>query len=110
MDEEYYVITDLKKFSKALRIEAATILYSEIKEKDINQYITLEQCSSIIKNISHKIDGEYYINEETYIMIIEEIASQIHQSALSKLASEGIIECAWDDETEQMIFWVNNNF
>jgi hypothetical protein len=44
-----------------------------------------------------------------YVELIEEIANQIHQSALSKLASQDIIQCAWDDEKEQMVFWVDND-
>ena len=27
---------------------------------------------------------------------------------MSKLAAKGLVECAWDDEKEQMIFWVDN--
>lgn len=109
MDNDYYLITNFDKFSKALRFEAAKILYEDIKEEHLDNYITIKQCCSIIKTISKKIHDEYYLDEDTYIQVIEEISSQIHQSALSKLASDDIIQCAWDEEKDGMVFWVDNN-
>lgn len=108
-DQEYYVITDIYKFSTVMRRESLKVLYEEIKDEEIDKYITVEQCSSILKRLSHKIDGKLYLNEDMYINMLKEISSQIHQSALSKLASQDIIECAWDDDSEQMVFWVKDN-
>jgi hypothetical protein len=108
-DEDYYVVTNINKFSKAVRKEAVKVLYKEIPDSDLDEYVTIKQCSSILKKVAHKIDGEFYLNEDMYVELIEEIANQIHQSALSKLASQDIIQCAWDDEKEQMVFWVDND-
>jgi len=30
-----------------------------------------------------------------------------HNVGLAKLASKGLVECAWDNETNEMIFWAN---
>jgi len=108
-DQEYYVVTNIHKFSTVMRREALKVLYEEITDEEIDKYITVKQCSSILKKLSLKIDGKLYLDEDIYLNILKEISSQIHQSALSKLASEDIIECAWDDDSQQMVFWVKNN-
>ena len=53
--------------------------------------------------------GEYTINEKSYWNIIIKVSEQIYQSALSKLAADDIIECAWDDDTNKMVFWIEDD-
>ena len=49
------------------------------------------------------------IDEDSYVDIILGIAEQIYHSALSKLAADDIIECAWDAEEDKMVFWMEDN-
>jgi hypothetical protein len=45
------------------------------------------------------------LNEERNQQNFEEAATWIHNVGLAKLAAQDLIECAWDDELNEMVFW-----
>jgi hypothetical protein len=45
------------------------------------------------------------LNEKTNEKIYEETAVWIHNAGLAKLSANDLVECAWDDELNEMIFW-----
>ena len=104
-----YVITKMEKFCKAIITEAANGL-SQKQNGNINDFITIEQCKQIVESQCDIAEdtGEYTINEKSYWNIITKVSEQIYQSALSKLAADDIIECAWDDDANKMIFWIED--
>lgn len=67
---------------------------------DDGKYITKEQ----IKNLIIENNYEYFDSQ-----VINEIANKAQKiligSAVSKMASKGILECAWDEEKNSMFFW-----
>lgn len=102
-----YVITDMKRFCKKVRKAAVDILNEQANYKNMREFITLKQCKQIIENACSLGDnGSCIVNENVYDDIIFSISKQIYQSALSKLAAQDIIECAWDDKDDKMIFWI----
>lgn len=103
-----YIIKDMQKFCKTIRDEAVVSLSANISKKtDIDEFITIKQCEEIVgrKCISHDDYGRLILNKDLYVDILQEIAEQIYQSALSKLAASDIIECAWDEKLQKMTFW-----
>lgn len=109
---EHFVIKDMFRFCKAIRGEAVLSLSENISEQtNIDEFITIVQCEEIInrKCQSHDDYGRYILNKHLYTDILYEIAEQIYQSALSKLAASDIIECAWDDNLQKMTFWTYKN-
>jgi len=105
-----YIITKMEKFCKAIIREASNGLSKKHNDANINDFITIEQCRQIIEDNCDITEdtGEYTVNEKSYWSIIIEVSEQIYQSALSKLAADDIIECAWDDDTNKMVFWIED--
>lgn len=105
-----YLIKDMKRFCKKMRRYAVAFLSQNTVKKNIRDFITLKQCKEIIESLCEKDDNGYcVVDEEAYVEIIETISKQIYQSALSKLAADDIIECAWDNENNKMIFWIQED-
>lgn len=104
-----YAISEMDKFCIALKKEAINCLSCE-EDKTIDCFITNPQCIDIIERLCYfkDEDGIIYINEDSYTEIVLEIAEQIYQSALSKLAANDLIQCAWDEDENKMIFWVHD--
>jgi hypothetical protein len=38
-------------------------------------------------------------------MIYDYTITWIHNVALAKLAAQDLVECAWDDDANEMVFW-----
>lgn len=107
-----YSITEISNFAETIRDSAASNLSSgEYNSKIIHTFITLNQVIDIIKKESLGLDsdGLFVINEEIFDNIFEQVSSIIYQSALCKVASQDLIQCAWDDEENKMVFWVGSN-
>ena len=111
-----YIITDTEEFVHLMRSTAASSLAEEylgkIKEysdKDLDGITTLSQVESIIAEKSIEVDEEskYIINGNIFEDIFDEVRNLIYQSAMSQLAAKGYVECAWDDEKNKMVFWVD---
>jgi hypothetical protein len=102
-----YIVSQNNKFCKALRKQAVKTLSSG-DHKNLDEFITIEQCIQILEKNCHKRDdhGRFVVNEDLYVDMLVEISTQIYQSALSKLASDDIIQCAWNSEEDKMIFWL----
>lgn len=103
-----YVIVEKEKFCSSIRKQALKSLTTDICTDIIDGFITIEQCLDIVDHYCAGVDdnGRYVIDEESYLDMLIEISEQIYQSALSKLAAENVIQCAWSEEDDQMIFWI----
>ena len=75
-------------------------LYTEIAY----QYFTDDSQYEVV---SFTKDDKYIINEDIFDKIFDDVRNQLYQSTMSQLASKGYIECAWDDEEDKMIFWID---
>lgn len=115
-ENKEYIITDTEEFVHLMRSTAASSLAEEylgkIKEysdKDLDGITTLSQVESIIAEKSIEVDEEskYIINGNIFEDIFDEVRNLIYQSAMSQLAAKGYVECAWDDEENKMVFWVD---
>tara|TARA_Y100000004_G_C8814408_1_gene369135 strand:+ start:13 stop:369 length:357 start_codon:yes stop_codon:yes gene_type:complete len=112
-----YSITDTEEFAVLMRTTAATSLAEEYvgrttkySEEELDNIITLFQVKSIIaeKSLDIDRDSKYIIDTEVFHEIFDEVRNQIYQSAMSQLAAQGYVECAWDDEKNKMVFWVDD--
>jgi len=107
-----YSITELSNFAETVRDSAAANLSGGAYDiRIIDTFITIEQVISIVKKESIGLDnnGQFIIDETIFDEVFEQVTSIIYQAALSKVASEDLIECAWDDEKNKMIFWIEDN-
>ena len=103
---EVYAITDLEGYASQMR-EAAAQSICEDHTDDIDTYISLTQMINLVKSECLGFDDEErpLLDEDTNEKIFEDTAVWIHSVGLAKLAAQDLIECAWDDENNQMVFW-----
>lgn len=104
-----FSITDMDGFVESIRHGAAQSISEEYTE-NLDDFLTLKQVELLIvkKSLGKDSDDLYVITEDIFDDIFEDIRSEIYQAALAKLAARGIIECAWDDAENRMVFWMDS--
>ena len=107
MSDQVYAVTDLQGYVSQMRNVAAESLSENSENDNLDSYISLDQMIGIVKSQSLGTDEEnrYLLNEKANEKIFEEAAIWIHNVGLAKLAAKDLIECAWDDELNEMVFW-----
>jgi hypothetical protein len=45
------------------------------------------------------------LDEKSYEKLFDAMRTRIYNSGLSKLSASGHLECAWDEEKNEMVFW-----
>jgi len=116
-EQEVFVTENVPKFADELR---DSVIYQMIdsgelpkpktknmsrREKD--QYITVEQVMNIIRDNLMDIDEEnkFIIDMGCFDEIYLRVCDNIHGTMIAKLASDGIIESAFDEEKNKFVFW-----
>jgi hypothetical protein len=104
--DEVHAIMNLDKYAAYIRRRAA-ISFSEDYVEDLNEFVTIKQTVDMI--VEHSIGkdekGLYLIDEKSHKRLFEEIRLRIYNSGLSKLAAKDVLECAWDEKKDEMVFW-----
>ena len=111
-----YSITDSVEFARIMRNCAAESLAEEYTgeaksytDADLDTIVTLSQIESLISehSIGRDEENQEIIDTEIFNNIFDETRNLIYQSAMCQLAAKGYVECAWDDEKNKMVFWVD---
>ena len=105
---EVYAITDLEGYAQEMRIAAAKSL-SANQEDNLDDYISLNQMINLVRTecVGYDHKDRPLLNEEANEDIYEKTVIWIHNVGLAKLAAKGLVECAWDNESNEMVFWAN---
>lgn len=105
-----YSIVDLDGYIDVVRKEAASE-YSSDQIDDLDNFISINQVRYIIDSYALGFDENnyYIIDSDTHTDIVDEVANWIFNVGLAKLAAANKLECAWDDSTNSMIFWLAEN-
>jgi hypothetical protein len=106
---ENYSIIDLEGFAKSLR-EGVASSFEENYTESLDEFISIGQVINLIKNnnLGKDEDDYYIINEEIFEDTFNEIREWFYGVGLCKLASVGYVDCAWDNDSNKMIFWLSN--
>lgn len=109
-DTNIYSITDLDGYAASIR-DGVAQSFVEDYEENLDEYITLEQVKNLIigYSLGQDEDDNYLINAEVFNDTFDDVREWFYEAGLSKLAAKGVIECAWDDDSNQMVFWTKNN-
>ena len=101
-----YAITNLDGYSDEMRKAAANALCEDATD-NLDDYISLEQMKGLVEEncVGYDDEDRPLLNEEVNELIFEEATVWINNVGLAKLAGKDLIECAWDDETGDFIFW-----
>lgn len=103
---QVYAIVDLQGYVSQMREAAAESLCDNYSD-NLNDYISVDQMIGLVKSECVGFDDEDrpLLNEETNANIFDKTAVWIHNVGLAKLASQDLVECAWDDQSNEMVFW-----
>ena len=105
---EIYAIVDLDGYVREMRDAAAKTL-AEDHDENLDEFINVHQMINLVKSECVGFDDNErpMLNEDTNEIIYEKTVAWIHNSGLAKLAAQGLIECAWDSNLNEMVFWSN---
>lgn len=105
---EVYAITDLDGYAREMRLAAAKSL-AEDHGENLDDFISINQMINLVKDECIGFDDSFrpMLDENANENIYEKAVTWIHNSGLAKLAAQGLVECAWDDKLNEMIFWTN---
>lgn len=105
-NENIYSVIDLDNMALSMR-DAVAKTFNENYTENLDEYITLNQVKDIIVGYSlgNDDEGNYLISEEVFENAWDDVRDWFFNSGLSKLAAQGLIECAWDDDLDEMVFW-----
>ena len=103
---EVYAIIDVDGYAVQMRDAAAKSISSDTNE-NLDEYISLKQMTNLVDEfcLGHDNENRPLLDEETNEQIFEETAIWIHNIGLAKLAAQDLIECAWDNKMNEMVFW-----
>lgn len=104
---ENYSIVDMNGYAKSMRQSVAES-FSEDYSENLDEFISIKQVIDLVEQHSLGQDEEGYhiINEEVFNDIFDDLREWIYGVGLAKLAAKGHIECAWDDDVNEMVFWL----
>ena len=106
MDDQVYAITNLDGYANEIRTAAANSI-SDCQNDNLDEYITITQITNLVKQKCLGYDdlNRPMLNELINETIYEDIAVWIHNVGLARLAAEDLVECAWDEDSNEMVFW-----
>lgn len=106
-DDKTYSIIEMSGFVNAIADSVAREM--EISNpKEVFDFISIEQIKGIIEESKIGDDNNDHpiINADIFIKIVSEVMGRVQNGALARLAADGFLECAWDEELNDMIFWL----
>ena len=129
-ENETYEIIDLPAFVESSRVlvyssfgenknpEDHFILKSKLSETEateLDNVLTQEECMAIAKNYVKLKRGKiskrkaYFIDSKHYMQMISSLNDRLVSNLLRNLVSEGLVETAFDSESNDFIFWVKED-
>ena len=130
MKDNWFVIKNLTDFINASRrlvfqsfgqktddqfeIENMITNISEQEQAELDKVLSFEEAQSIIKPFLKKQTNKknkeqrLILNEDTYMSIIEALNDRLVSNILNGLVNKGLIETAYDEESNDFVFWIND--
>lgn len=123
----WYTIEDIDNFVESTRVlvynifgnteqtlEEIDLNINNLNEEsmaEINKCLTQDESMVILKDFAKQIPGtlEYKISTNRYLSFIDSLNSRMVSNLLHKMSADGILESAFDEETNDFIFWAKDN-
>jgi hypothetical protein len=107
---EVYAITNLEGYAEEMRVCAAKHI-CDTYDDDLNEYISIGQMINLVKQNCVGFDEQNrpLLDEDANCEIFEQTSVWIHNVGLARLASKDLVQCAWSDKDNTMIFWTEKN-
>lgn len=106
---EVYAITNLEGYAKEMRVCAAKNI-CDTYDDDLNEYISIGQMINLVKEncLGFNEENRPMLDENANGEIFEQTCVWIHNIGLARLAAKDLVQCAWSDKDNTMIFWTEN--
>ena len=107
-EDQVMAVVDMDAYVEEIAKAVTQEISPGTNYKDLFNYCTQEQIVGMIEEncLGFSEDNEPLINFEVFNTIFNSVLQRVQNGALSKLAAEGYLECAWDDEINEMVFWL----
>jgi hypothetical protein len=107
MADQVYAITDVQGYVSQMRAVAAKALSEDSEQDDLDSYISLNQMINLLNEhcLGFDDNDRPLLNENANEKIFEETSVWINSVGLAKLAAKDLVECAWDEQSNEMVFW-----
>lgn len=129
--DESFIIKDLKKFIDATRTMVfvnfgqddqssplKVITPDDLTEKDydeLNSILSYDEALMIAKEHMRKQKSlkssniRYIITDKSYAEMVTSLHSRMVSNILAKLVDKGLVDSAFDIESNDFVFWVKDN-
>lgn len=106
---ENYSVLDMPGFAETIRKNVASS-FSEDYTENLDDFISLNQVIDLVQqhSLGQDDDGYHIINEEVFNDIFNDLREWLYGVGLAKLAAKGYVECAWDNDHNEMVFWLSD--
>lgn len=106
---ENYSIVDIDNFAIMTRENVAKS-FSEDYSENLDDFISIQQVIDLVEqhSLGQDDDGYEIINADIFNDIFDDLREWMYGVALAKLAGKNMIECAWDDDVNEMVFWISD--
>lgn len=130
MADKWYVISDIQEFTDKARaivynnfgvwqnITELDTLIDEVKEnekEELDKLLSHQESLLILKEIVKKQKNKkhnsirYCLNDKLFTEILDKLNDRMVSNILGGLVDKGLIEMAFDDESNDFIFWIKDN-
>jgi hypothetical protein len=132
MNNEWFLINDLDELINSTRAlvfnnfgksegdqdSIDDMLVTTINEQDqeeLNNILSYDESLIIVKGLIKKQFNNkskktrYIMTEKIFIEIIESLNNRMVSNMLNGLVNKGIVETAYDNETNDFVFWIKEN-
>lgn len=130
--DEWFIIDDIDKFVESTRVlvfdsfggenqkssDELAMLMSDLEQSEIDeldQTLTQSECILIAKKFIQKQTNKqskkerYLISNKQYLEMIESFNARMISNLLNNLVNKGLVESAYDSESNDFIFWIKDN-
>jgi len=106
---DMFKIVDMDGFAQHV-IKCAAKEVGAANTDEVFEYITTNEVSNLIVENCSAVDKDdnILIDYEHFTDCLHAVIQRIQNSAIAQLASEGYLDCAWDDELNNMVFWLSD--
>lgn len=109
-EDQVMAVVDIDGYVEEIAKAVTEELSPGSNHKDLYYYCTKQQIVGIVEEncLGFSENNEPLINFEVFHNIFHSVLQRVQNGALSQLAAEGYLECAWDDDLNDMVFWLSD--
>jgi len=129
MEEEWFIINDIDEFTdkvraivfnnfgawdKADELDSLIDTVKQSEQAEFDKIISHQECLLIVKESvkirvsKNKKRTRYTLNEKIFADVLEKINSRMVSNILNGLVKKGLVDMAYDEKSNDFVFWVKD--